>query len=597
LQLHAATVTVSTTNDAGPGSLRDALASAKDGDTIDASGVAGTITLTGGELLVTNSVNIIGSGPFNLAVDGNFPNTTNRVFHIGPSNAVSISSLTITNGHATDEPTRGGGIYNDHATLTVSNCTLSGNLSGTGGGIDNDGGFSGSATLTVIASSLSSNSARFGGGIYNDGGFSGSATLTVIASTLSGNSAEVGGGIYSIGEVSGRATVQIARSTVCSNFTVDVFGIGGGIYNDGAYGSATLTVSNCTLSGNSANVGGGIYNDGFLGSATLTIIASTVCSNSAFGGGGIRNEGFNGSATVEIVNSTLSGNSAGEGGGISTGGNSAFTSVKIANSTLSGNSASLSGGGIFNAIYSGSATVQIVNSTLCGNSASGGGGGGIYNIASFGSAIVEIGSTILNAGSLGGNIVTEQSGAVTSLGYNLSSDDGGGFLTATGDRINTDPRLGPLHDNGGPTFTHTLLCGSPAIDQGKNFSTSSTDQRGDGFARIVDNPAVPNATGGDGTDIGAFEVQQGVCDSLAEQVGDLIALVRGLGLPSGTAKSLTVKLQAAANALDRGNTQVACGCLGAFLNEVNAQNGKKLPTAQADLLIAEAVRIRAVTGC
>ena len=57
-------------------------------------------------------------------------------------------------------------------------------------------------------------------------------------------------------------------------------------------------------------------------------------------------------------------------------------------------------------------------------------------------------------------------GTVTSLGYNLSSDDGGGYLTGPGDQINTDPLIGPLQDNGGPTFTHALLPGSPAIDAG-----------------------------------------------------------------------------------------------------------------------------------
>ena len=98
-------------------------------------------------------------------------------------------------------------------------------------------------------------------------------------------------------------------------------------------------------------------------------------------------------------------------------------------------------------------------------------------------------------------------GTVTSIGYNLSNDDGGGFLTAMGDQINTDPMLGPLQDNGGPTFTHALLTGSPAIDAGKNFTVGTTDQRGSGFVRTFDNPSIANANGGDGTDIGAFEVQ------------------------------------------------------------------------------------------
>ena len=82
-----------------------------------------------------------------------------------------------------------------------------------------------------------------------------------------------------------------------------------------------------------------------------------------------------------------------------------------------------------------------------------------------------------------------------------------------------------------------------------------------------------------------------------EQINGLVALVQSLGLPPETANSLIVNLQGAASALDRGNIQAACGNLGAFLNEVKAQEGKKLTAAQAGLLIAEATRIRAVLGC
>ena len=67
--------------------------------------------------------------------------------------------------------------------------------------------------------------------------------------------------------------------------------------------------------------------------------------------------------------------------------------------------------------------------------------------------------------------------------------------------------LRPLQNNGGPTLTHALMTGSPAIDKGKNFSGATTDQRGSGFDRTFDDPSIANATGGDGTDIGAFEVQ------------------------------------------------------------------------------------------
>src|SRR6185436_8890581 len=91
------------------------------------------------------------------------------------------------------------------------------------------------------------------------------------------------------------------------------------------------------------------------------------------------------------------------------------------------------------------------------------------------------------------------------LGYNLSSDNGRGYLTNSGDQINKDPMLGPLQNNGGPTFTHALSSFSPAVDAGTNFNGLAYDQRGTAFARAVDSNFIPNA--GDGTDIGAFELQ------------------------------------------------------------------------------------------
>jgi hypothetical protein len=102
-----------------------------------------------------------------------------------------------------------------------------------------------------------------------------------------------------------------------------------------------------------------------------------------------------------------------------------------------------------------------------------------------------------------GQNIYNDSGTVTSHGYNLSSDAAGGFLTGSGDQINTDPLLGPLQDNGGPTMTHALLLHSPAIDAGDpNFDPNAfippllNDQRnGPGFLRVVNGRI----------DIGAFE--------------------------------------------------------------------------------------------
>ena len=74
--------------------------------------------------------------------------------------------------------------------------------------------------------------------------------------------------------------------------------------------------------------------------------------------------------------------------------------------------------------------------------------------------VVAMSHTIFNV-SPGGHSIVNDFGTVTSHGYNVSSDDGGGYLNGPGDQINTDPLLGPLQDNGGPTFTHALLPGSP----------------------------------------------------------------------------------------------------------------------------------------
>jgi predicted outer membrane repeat protein len=361
--LRGATITVTEVGD-GYGvhtNLRQALADANDGDTIEFDPLLGgwnlPLAAVLGQLVVDKSVTIrwvpTDGYPTYLGVDAQH---ASRVFYISPGKTVTISGLTIINGSAPADYCFGGGIYNDHATLTVSNCTISGNAAvpGTGGGIYNNAG-----TLAVNSTTLSGNSAWPGGGICNDAG----GTLRITDSTLSGNSD-------------------------------NGYNFGGGILNIGI-----LTITNSTFSGNSADAGGGIYN-------------------------------WSG-AMLTITNSTFSGNSAVHDGG---------------------------------AIYNG--------------------------------GTLKIGNTILNAGSSGANIYNvDQLGTVTSLGYNLSSDNAGGYLAATGDGINTDPRLGPLQNNGGATFTHLPASDSPVIDGAD--PTLGMDQRGAGFQRVVNGRV----------DIGAVEVQ------------------------------------------------------------------------------------------
>src|SRR5262249_7448785 len=151
-----------------------------DGDIIGFA-VTGTIGLTSGELLVAKNITISGPGAQSLTVNGN---AKSRVFHISSDETVTISGLTMMNGHTTD---LGGGILNDHAVLILDNCTITGNSAAgnIGGGIHNDGDNVGQATLQINDSLITDNS----GGIYNDALQAGTATLVITYSTLSNNNA------------------------------------------------------------------------------------------------------------------------------------------------------------------------------------------------------------------------------------------------------------------------------------------------------------------------------------------------------------------------------------------------------------------------
>jgi predicted outer membrane repeat protein len=284
------------------------------------------------------------------------------------------------------------------------------------------------------------------------------------------------------------AQVTMSDLTISRGYP-PVLSSGGGIYNSGI-----LTIANVIISTNVGTLGGGIYNSS---SGTTTITRCTISGNVSIGsGGGIYNENL-----ISIFNSTISGNSTdlngnGGGGGIYSNG-----SLLLAKSTISGNSAAGLGGGIYV-----TNTLSLSSVTITGNSANE--GGGVYELS--GQVTSENTLTASNTAVMGPNFRLKVN-HYQSFGYNLigNNQDVEGIPQATGDQVGTqnsqiDPKLGPLKDNGGPTWTHALLSGSPAIEGGKT-AIFSLDQRG--FARPVDSPAIPNATGGDGSDIGAYEVQ------------------------------------------------------------------------------------------
>jgi hypothetical protein len=174
--VHANTITVTNTNDSGPGSLRQAIAGANNGDIINAADVSGSIELSSGELLVNKNLTINGPGAEKLAVENT---RLSRVFEIASGEIVTISGLAINNGQAVV----GGGIYNA-GRLQVMGCSIS----------DNEAG------------ELRENG--LGGGIYN----ATDAEITITNCSINGNEADQGGGIYNAG------SMQIASTTVSDNF-------------------------------------------------------------------------------------------------------------------------------------------------------------------------------------------------------------------------------------------------------------------------------------------------------------------------------------------------------------------------------------------
>ncbi len=400
----------------------------------------------------------------------------------------------------------------DGVTLTLSKVTIRGGKNQTGGGIRLKGG-----KLSVSDSIFTGNDGRgtsggSGGGIGN-GNFL--ATVTITNCTFSGNYAGDGGGVSILG------TLTVTGSTFTSN--VATSGGGGGLQFNG-YGGAPLLLKDSTFTDNASNnnSGGGLYLSagslaltnvvvknnhatganadagGIYARAPMTLTTSTIAGNDTDGHAG----GLRADYTVTIVGSTISGNkSTKNGGGI-------WGPLVATSSTISDNEAGKEGGGI----YVDNSDVTLNNVTIAGNIAHAGAGGGLFVHYSAGN--IQLANTIL-AGNLNttsaASDCSRDGNSVKSLGYNFIGADACTMTGVTGDQIGTsqkplDAQLGPLADNGGTTLTQMPNPGSPVLDAANPVTPGSaagacaaSDQRG--IARPIDG----NYDGSQLCDIGAVE--------------------------------------------------------------------------------------------
>ena len=485
---------VTSTADSGAGSLRQIIADACDNSTITFD-IAGdgphTITLTTGELVIAKNLTINNDSGETITISGN---NASRVFNINTGMTVAILDLTLTNGKAADGADGGAGvggfgedggaILND-GTLTLTRVNVTNSRSGNGGDSTSIPGEAGK-----------------GGGIYSTG------SLTMNDCDVSGNFGGNGGDGPNGG---GRG------------------GDGGGIFFFGGTGALTDVTINSNTAGNSGNdvngfggMGGGLF---VRLTSSVNVVASAITNNDSGTspgtdgfGGGLQNEG-----ALTIVSSEISGNSTeGPGGGIM---NRPSGNLTLINTTISGNHATSGGHGVF----SDNSTMVISNCTITNNSPSSSSGVGVFTTG--GSA--QAGNTIIagNGGASGSDLNT--GGLFTSLGNNLigKSDGSNGFTSGVnGDQVGTlalpiNALLGPLANNGGPTQTHALLLGSPAIETGNNAIVAADtldldgdtntsepipfDQRGTGFPRVMDSA---DANIVQTIDIGAFELHPSIED-------------------------------------------------------------------------------------
>jgi predicted outer membrane repeat protein len=392
---------------------------------------------------------------------------------------LSVFNSLITGNHIQAYPYEGsgGGIFSQEANLAVQDSTISSNIVYSpngwtcGGGVSLSGGSASLRQVDILDNSTEAADPMTmfcgGGGVYNGGG-----SLTLEWVLIHGNDAlspglTGGGGLYNF-----NGTAEIRYSTISENRA----GEGGGI----AWSHNRLNITDTLINKNTSVVGGGLHISGT--DSVVNLLRTTVQGNSASeiaGGILLYYE------KLSLVDSLVAENTAGvRGGGIF---QYDFTNLAITNSTLSGNIAGEEGGGIYTV-----GTAEVTHSTFAGNRASN--ASSIFFDGSF-PARLRLKNSLL-VGILGKEAFA-CTGNIISMGYNLTDAESVCYSLATGDLAGVDPAIGSLAANGGQTYTHALLTGSPAIDAGV-----CTDLEGQTV--IADARGRPRPIG-PACDIGAYE--------------------------------------------------------------------------------------------
>lgn len=473
-------ITVTTANDSGAGSLRDAIASAQSGDTIQfaASLANQTITLTSGELTIPNAKNLTldGTGVSGLTISGN---QQSRIFNVASTAATQtqfiVKNLTLSSAATSGQ---GGAVYaTDQAQLQFEGVTFRDNIANQGGASI----FTNQGRVLVNNSRFENNQATAANDERGSAGITAidSPDVTVLNSVFTGNKGINGAAINTLNsQLTVRNSQFLSNDVLAASFASNdpngnnfLRGYGGAIYTDRA--SDRTIIENSVFEGNSSRAAGGalyLFNDP---EDEATISDTSFRNNRAIGlpggeggdGGAIEHQRNTlGTGTLTLTDVSFIGNEAnGQGGALrERNTNTTITNTTVAQNRVFGSDYSNNGGGI---VLSGEGTANLLNSTIAYNQAGWVGGG----ISAENSVQVNLQNSIFyeNTADNGGNgwgILQHTNRPFNDLGGNFQWQVGVNSDSNVSPNVTlADVKLGPLQQVGA-LWAYPLLAGSPAID-------------------------------------------------------------------------------------------------------------------------------------